>query len=93
MAQDLGLPLRYGFTGAPAYAFDFFRVSTAYHHADCPIRCPYYEGDYRYREGLCPTAEDLIPRLVQSGLIEVSPDEIRRRADLLRQAIRITERG
>jgi dTDP-4-amino-4,6-dideoxygalactose transaminase len=93
VVQDLGLPLRYGFTGAPAYKFDFFKVSTAYHHADCPIRCPFYEGDYRYREGLCPTAEDLIPRLIQSGLIEVPPDEVKRRADLLRQAIEITERG
>jgi perosamine synthetase len=93
VAQDLGLPLRYGFTGAPAYAFDFFKVSTAYHHPDCPIRCPYYEGDYRYLRGLCPTAEDLIPRLIQSGLIEVLPDEVKRRADLLRQAIEITERG
>jgi dTDP-4-amino-4,6-dideoxygalactose transaminase len=91
--QELGLPLRFGFTGAPAYDFDFFRVSTAYHHPDCPIRCPYYEGDYRYQAGLCPTAEDLIPRLVMSGLIEVPPDEVKRRADLLRQAIELTERG
>jgi dTDP-4-amino-4,6-dideoxygalactose transaminase len=93
VVRELGLPLRFGFTGAPAYVFDFFNVSTAYHRPDCPIRCPYYEGDYRYREGLCPTAEDLIPRLIQSGLIEVPPDEIKTRADLLRQAIRIVERG
>ena len=93
VVQELGLPLRCGFIGAPAYTFDFFRISTAYHHADCPIRCPFYEGDYRYREGLCPTAEDLIPRLIQSGLIEVPPDEVRRRANLLRRAIEITERG
>jgi dTDP-4-amino-4,6-dideoxygalactose transaminase len=93
IVRELGLPLRFGFTGAPAYTFDFFSVSTAYHHADCPIRCPYYEGDYRYQEGLCPTAEDLIPRLIQSGLIEVPPDEVARRVDLLRQAIEVTERG
>jgi dTDP-4-amino-4,6-dideoxygalactose transaminase len=93
VAQELGLPLRFGFTGAPAYTFDFFKVSTAYHHTDCPIRCPYYEGDYRYHEGLCPTAEDLIPRLIQSGLIEVPPDEVKKRADLLCQAIEIMERG
>jgi dTDP-4-amino-4,6-dideoxygalactose transaminase len=93
VARELGLPLRFGFTGAPAYTFDFFRTSTAYHHPDCPIRCPYYEGDYRYRKGLCPTAEDLIPRLVMSGLIEVPPDEIQRRADLLQKAIRLTEQG
>jgi dTDP-4-amino-4,6-dideoxygalactose transaminase len=93
VVQELGLPLRFGFTGAPAYTFDVFKVSTAYHQPDCPVRCPFYQSDYRYQEGLCPTAEDLIPRLVMSGLIEVPPAEAKRRADLLRQAIRITEKG
>jgi len=93
LAQDLNLPLRFGFTGAPAYAFDIFNASTAYHVPDCPVRCPFYQSDYRYHKGLCPSAEDLIPRLVMSGLIEVPLDEARRRADLLRQAIRMTEKG
>jgi dTDP-4-amino-4,6-dideoxygalactose transaminase len=93
VVQELGLPLRFGFTGAPAYTFDIFKVSTAYHQPDCPVRCPFYTSDYRYRDGLCPTAEDLIPRLVMSGLIEVSPAEASKRADLLRQAIRTTEKG
>ena len=93
VVQEVGAPLRFGFTGSPAYTFDIFKVSTAYHHPNCPIRCPYYEGDYEYKDGLCPTAEDLIPRLVQTGLVETPPDEVMRRADLLRQAIEITERG
>jgi dTDP-4-amino-4,6-dideoxygalactose transaminase len=93
VVQELGLPLRFGFTGAPAYTFDIFKVSTAYHVPDCPVRCPYYQSDYRYQDGLCSTAEDLIPRLVMSGLIEVPPDEVKRRAELLRKAIQITERG
>jgi perosamine synthetase len=93
VVQELGLPLRFGFTGAPAYTFDIFKGSTAYHQAECPVRCPFYKSDYRYHEGLCPVAEDLIPRLVMSGLIEVPPDEVKRRADLLRQAIQMTERG
>jgi len=93
VCQELGVGLRFGFTGAPAYAFDIFKVSTAYHHPDCPVRCPFYASEYRYREGLCPVAEDLIPRLVMAGLIEVPPEEAQRRADLLREAIRLTERG
>ena len=93
VVKEVGVPLRFGFTGAPAYTFDIFKVSTAYHVPECPVRCPYYVSDYRYRDGLCPNAEDLIPRLIQSGLIEVPPDEVKRRADLLRQAIRITEKG
>jgi len=93
VCQELEIPLRLGFTKTPAYNYDIFKVSTAYGHADCPARCPYYEGDYRCQEGLCPMAEDLIPRLVTSGCVQVSPDEAKRRAELLRQAIQITKRG
>jgi len=93
VVAELELPLRFGFTGAPAYTFDMFKISTAYHQSDCPVRCPFYQSDYRYRQGLCPTAEDVIPRLVMSGLVEAEPDEVKRRADLLREAIRVTEKG
>lgn len=93
VCEDIGLPVRFGFTGAPAYTFDIFKVSTAYHQPDCPVRCPFYRSDYRYHEGLCPVAEDLIPRFVMAGLIEVPPDEARRRADLLTEAIKQTEQG
>ena len=93
VCQELGAPLRFGFTGAAAYTFDIFKGSTAYHVPDCPVRCPFYQSDYRYHDGLCPTAEDLIPRLVMAGLIEVPLDEVKRRADLLQQAIRLAEKG
>jgi dTDP-4-amino-4,6-dideoxygalactose transaminase len=93
VSAELGVPLRFGFNQTPAYNFDFFKVSTAYGHENCPMRCPYYEGDYRYEEGLCPTAEEVMPRIVMSGLIEVPPDEIEQRAELLRKAIAETERG
>lgn len=93
VTKELGVPLNFGFLERPAYTFDLFKGSTAYHVPDCPVRCPLYKGEYQYHDGLCPTAEELIPRLVTSGLIEVPPDEIKRRADLLAKAIRITEQG
>jgi dTDP-4-amino-4,6-dideoxygalactose transaminase len=93
VCKDVGLNLRFGFIGKPAYQFDLFNISTAYNHKECPIRCPFYQSDYRYHEGLCPVAEDLMPRIISSGLIEVPPDEVRRRAELLSKAIQITERG
>jgi perosamine synthetase len=93
VVRELEIPLGFGFTQAPAYTYDIFKVSTAYGHADCPVRCPFYESEYRYKDGLCPVAEDLIPRIVNCGLVEVEPDEIKRRAGLLRKAIDITERG
>lgn len=93
VVRELELPLRFGFTGAPAYTFEVFKGSTAYHQPDCPVRCPFYESSYRYHDGLCPNAEDLIPRLVQAGLVEVPLDVIKQQADLLCQAIVLTERG
>ena len=90
---DLDVGVRFGFLEKPAYTFEIFRGSTAYHVPDCPVRCPLYKGDYTYHDGLCPTAEDLIPRFVQAGLIEAPLDDVKRRADLLRQAIKVTEQG
>jgi hypothetical protein len=91
--QELVVPLRFGFTGPPAYTFDIFEVTTACHQPNCPIQCPYCKGDYESRAGLRPTADDLIPRLVQTGLVETPSDEVNWRAGLLRQAIALTERG
>jgi hypothetical protein len=34
-----------------------------------------------------------MPRLILSGLVEAPPDEVKRRADRLQEAIRITEAG
>lgn len=93
VCKQLEVPLRFGFTGAPAYTFDIFKGSTAYHQPECPVRCPFYQSDYRYQDGLCPTAEDLIPRLIMMGLIELPVEEAKVRAERLRQAIRETEKG
>ena len=96
VCQELGTRLNFGFNrlDTPAYTYDLFQGSTAYGVPDCPVRCPFYveQSDYRYRPGLCPVAEDVIPRLVRTGLIEVSDEEIARRAAQLQEAIRRMER-
>jgi dTDP-4-amino-4,6-dideoxygalactose transaminase len=92
--KELGSSVEVGWvTEAPAYTFDIFSKSTAYHEPDCPVRCPYYKSDYRYHKGLCPEAEELMPRLLSRGLVEAPLDEVKAEADRLRQAIQITERG
>lgn len=93
VCKDLDVGLRFGFLEKPAYAFEIFNGSTAYHVADCPVRCPLYKGSYRYRPGLCPTAEDLMPRLIQAGLVEVPLEQTKRRAELIRRAIDVMEKG
>jgi dTDP-4-amino-4,6-dideoxygalactose transaminase len=94
ICQELELPLRFGFNQTPAYSYDIFRASTAYGVPDCPVRCPFYtaKSDYRYRDGLCPVAEELLPRLMTTGLVEVSDEEVARRAEKVRDAIRRMER-
>ena len=91
--REQGLGIRFGFIGKPAYLFDLFKVATAYNEPACPVRCPLYKSDYRYHEGLCPVAEDLMPRLITTGLIELPPDEAKRRAEKLHNAITVTLRG
>jgi dTDP-4-amino-4,6-dideoxygalactose transaminase len=87
VCRQEGANLKFEFTQKPAYYYDVFKVSTAYHQPDCPIRCPYYESDFRYAEGLCPVAEDLIWRTVRSKVMERSEDEMKDAVDKIRKAI------
>jgi len=89
--DELGIGLRFGFNQTPPYEFDLFRGPTAYKHADCPIRCPYYvfKSGYRYIKGLCSVTEDLMPRLVTVGLIFLEVEQARQTAEKLQQAIHL----
>jgi len=91
--RELQVPVGFGFTQKPAWTYDIFRVSTAYHVPDCPVRCPFYtaKSDYRYHDGLTPVAADLLPRIINSGLVEVPLPEVERRANLFKEAIKRIE--
>jgi perosamine synthetase len=74
-----------GYIQKPAYLHEVIRKPLAYKHG-CPTHPPYYTGDAaRYEPGLCPVAEDLMPRLILIST-EGPPDEHQRNADLLRRA-------
>jgi dTDP-4-amino-4,6-dideoxygalactose transaminase len=74
-----------GYIQKPAYLHDVIRKPLAYKRG-CPTHPPYYEGDQaRYEPGLCPVAEDLMPRLMLIST-EGTPEHHRRNADLLRRA-------
>lgn len=88
--EEEGLSLRFGFTRRPAYHYDIFKVSTAYHQDQCPVRCPFYKSDYRYSPDLCPNAEDLIWRMIDTPVMEVPREEIDKKAEALRRVIRKT---
>ena len=84
---DTGENFNIGFTQVPAYKYKLFTQPMAYQNKGCPLHnCPYYEGSYEYKDGLCPTAEELLPRLVNINCMRAE-DDAKRTADALSQAI------
>ena len=90
---DTGDLWNVGFTQVPAYKYKLFTEPLAYQNKGCPTRnCPYYEGDYEYRDGLCPTAEAILPHLVNTNCM-ISEETAKRVAEGLRRAIETAEGG
>ncbi len=91
--EEMKIGFRFGFNEQAPYEFDFFREGTAYGHPDCPNRCPIYtqKSTYRYKNGLCPNVENVMPRLITVKLIFLSISEAERMAEKIRKAIRIME--
>lgn len=88
---ETGEGFNIGFTQVPAYKYKLFTQPMAYQNKGCPLHnCAYYKGSYKYRDGLCPTAEALLPRLVSVNCM-VAEDAAKRLADKLRGAIRKAE--
>ncbi len=93
LCKEKGLDLRFGFNEVAPYEYDFFREGTAYGHPDCPNRCPIYtaKSSYRYKRGLCPNVENVMPRLVTVRLIFVSQEEAKAMAEKLHGIIKLME--
>ena len=82
-----------GFTQVPAYKYKLFTHPLAYQNKGCPTRdCHYYKGNYEYRDGLCPTAETILPKLVNTTCM-ISEENAKRVAAGLRQAIESVAKG
>ncbi len=91
LAAEEGVPLDFGFTQRPAEAFPIFRKSTAYHHKDCPIRCPFYKGDYSPARSKTPVAAKILKRVMALGIIEVPPAKVKANARALKRVIKRME--
>jgi perosamine synthetase len=62
--------------------------------AGCPVRHPSYEGSYqRYGPGLCPTAEEIQPRLIQLKTNYWEWDTAQLQAEALANTVKSLERG
>lgn len=78
-----------GFTQRPAYMYNLFRDPANYGRKGWPFG---YKGKLDVREGLCPVAEDVIPRLVTVSNMRAK-DDVRKSAECLKQAIELAESG
>ena len=81
-----------GFLQAPAYMYEIFRNPNAYGNTGCPYNCHLYSGEVDWKAGLCPNAEDVIPRIVNTNNM-VSVERAAEAANALRTAIELTEAG
>jgi perosamine synthetase len=91
--QELEIGLRFGFNEVAPYQYDFFKKGDIYGNG-VPFHTPPFTkmSDYKYRDGLCPVVEDVMPRLVTVSLIFLSIDEAKEVARKLRKAVNIMER-
>jgi len=90
--NSLGVRFGLGFTQRPAYLYDFFRVPRAYGEKGCPYNCGHYKGSVDWKPGLCPVAEDILPRILSTSNM-VSAAECRKKAQALKEAIATVEAG
>jgi dTDP-4-amino-4,6-dideoxygalactose transaminase len=85
-----------GFTQRPAYMYAIFRNPNAYGNKGCPYNCHLYADaggkQVDWKEGLCPVAEDVIPRLVSTNNME-GVSAVEARAEVLKEAIGLAEKG
>lgn len=81
-----------GFLQVPAYMYAIFRNPNAYANRGCPYNCHMYTGTVDWKPGLCPVAEDVIPRIVHTNNM-VPLDKASKAADALKVAIGLAERG
>ena len=90
--NSLGVRFGLGFTQRPAYLYDFFRVPRAYGDVGCPYDCHHYKGKVDWRPGLCPVAEDILPRIITTSNMTRAA-ECRVKAGALKKAIAMVEAG
>lgn len=92
-AKQAGAPLGFGFTQQPGYMYDMFRKPNAYGNKGCPYNCHLYKGKVDWKMGLCPVAEDVIPRLVSCNNMNLDLKYYRQNAGRIKEAISLAESG
>ncbi len=82
---DAGLSLNWGYIQKVAYLHPTIAEPVGYGKG-CPRTCPYADRNPVYAPGLCPEAEDMMPRLILVGT-GGDPDNHRRTAEKWRTVL------
>ena len=90
--RETGSHAGIGFVQRPAYKYNFFKNPNAYGNKGCPYNCHLYDGKVDWPDGLCPIAEDVLPRLVTVNNM-VSLEAAAKTAEAIRKAIALAESG
>ncbi len=84
--SDAGVSMGVGYIERAAYLHDTFTVPLAYGRG-CPMFCPLQLHTPEYKEGLCPVAEDVMPRLLLTLTTNGTEETHRENAEKLRSVI------
>jgi len=79
---DAGIAFNFGYIERPAYLHPTVAEPVGYGKG-CPRTCPYADNNPVYAKGLCPQAEDMMPRLILVGT-GGNPDDHKRTAETWR---------
>jgi len=90
--REAGCHASIGFVQRPAYKYNFFINPNAYGNKGCPYNCPHYDGTIDWPDGLCPVAEDVLPRLVSINNMATVAN-VTDSANKLKNAIALAESG
>jgi dTDP-4-amino-4,6-dideoxygalactose transaminase len=63
-----GVPMSMGYIQKAPYLYEMYTEPLTYGRG-CPISCPFQLRHVEYRRGLCPVAEDLMPRVLLIGTV------------------------
>lgn len=77
----------FGLEPSPVYLYPIFKEPKTYTKG-CPTACPHYEGEVKFEKGLCPNAEYLVPRMLNTVLSPIEDERIYRYAEGLNKTIK-----
>jgi dTDP-4-amino-4,6-dideoxygalactose transaminase len=90
--RQAGAPYGTGFLQVPAYMYDLFHKPTEYGKKGWVFEPHLYGDKGAWGEGICPVAEDIIPRIVHTNnMVPVEKAAVSSRK--LKEAIKLAESG